>query len=125
MTPHFSAHVYYGKTAGWIKTALGMELGLIPGDFVLDGDPVLPSQKLGRAPLSNFRPISIVAKRLHATWYGGRPQPRGLCVRWGPSPPKFSAHVYYRYCDFVRTWHRRYWFVQVQVVVRYSYAFHF
>jgi len=21
-----------------------------------------------------------------ATWYGGRPQPRGLCVRWGPSP---------------------------------------
>jgi len=20
-----------------------------------------------------------------ATWYGGRPQPRGLCVRWGPS----------------------------------------
>jgi len=37
-----------------------------------------------------------------ATWYGGRPQPRRLCVRWGPSPrpkkgadpPKFSAHVY-------------------------------
>jgi len=22
-----------------------------------------------------------------ATRYGGRPQPRGLCVRWGPSPP--------------------------------------
>jgi len=22
-----------------------------------------------------------------ATWYGGRPQPRRLCVRWGPSPP--------------------------------------
>ena len=21
-----------------------------------------------------------------ATWYGGRPQPRRLCVRWGPSP---------------------------------------
>ena len=21
-----------------------------------------------------------------ATWYGGRRQPRGLCVRWGPSP---------------------------------------
>jgi len=20
------------------------------------------------------------------TWYGGRPQPKGLCVRWGPSP---------------------------------------
>jgi len=23
-----------------------------------------------------------------STWYGGRPQPRGLCVRWGPSPPQ-------------------------------------
>jgi len=22
-----------------------------------------------------------------ATSYGGRPQPRGLCVRWGPGPP--------------------------------------
>jgi len=21
-----------------------------------------------------------------ATWYGGRPKPRLLCVRWGPSP---------------------------------------
>ena len=20
------------------------------------------------------------------TWYGGRPQPRRVCVRWGPSP---------------------------------------
>ena len=39
-----------------------------------------------------------------STWYGGRPQPRGLCVRWGPSP-KFVAHVYYSYCDFVRTLH--------------------
>ena len=37
-----------------------------------------------------------------ATWYLGRPHPRGLCVRWGPSnlpkkgaePPIFG-HVYY------------------------------
>jgi len=28
---------------------LGMEVGLGPGDFVLDGDPALPPQK-GRAP---------------------------------------------------------------------------
>jgi len=25
--------------AGWIKMSLGMEGGLGPGDFVLDGDP--------------------------------------------------------------------------------------
>jgi len=37
-----------------------------------------------------------------AIWYGGRPQPRRLCVRWVPSPlpqkgqslTQFSAHVY-------------------------------
>jgi len=33
-----------------------------------------------------------------------------------PAPPKFSAHVYYSYCDFVRTLHNRYWFAQVQVL---------
>jgi len=40
---------------------LGMEVGLGPGDFVLDGDPA-PPEKKGTAP--NFRPMSIVAKRL-------------------------------------------------------------
>ena len=26
------------------------------------------------------------------TWHGGRPQPKQLCVRWGPSPlPKKTA----------------------------------
>jgi len=37
--PKFSAHVYCGQTAGWIKMVLGMEAGLSPRDFVLDGDP--------------------------------------------------------------------------------------
>ena len=35
----FSAHVYCGQTAGWIKMALGMEVGLRPGHIALDGDP--------------------------------------------------------------------------------------
>jgi len=51
--------------------ALGMEVGLSPGDFVLGGDPA-PSPTRGRSSLANFRPISIVAKRLdasNATWY--------------------------------------------------------
>jgi len=58
-----SAHVYCGQTAGWINMALGMEVSLNPGDFVLDGAQP-PSQKGGGAPFPNFRPISIVAKRL-------------------------------------------------------------
>ena len=48
--------------AGWIKMPLGMEVGLGPGDFVLDGDPAPPHQKGGGAP--NFRPMSIVTKQL-------------------------------------------------------------
>jgi len=60
-----SAHVYCGQIAGWIKMALGMEVGLSPGDFVLDGDPA-PPPKGGGAPLQ-FRPISIVAKRQDAS----------------------------------------------------------
>jgi len=35
--PQFLAHVYCGQTVGWIKMALGMEVGLSPDDFVLDG----------------------------------------------------------------------------------------
>jgi len=56
--------------AEWIKMPLGMELGIGPGDIVLDGDPA-PPQKGGTAP--NFRTMSIVAKRLdgstcHLVW---------------------------------------------------------
>jgi len=40
--------------------------GLSPDDFLLDGDQA-PLPKRGRSPLSNFRPISIVAKRLDAS----------------------------------------------------------
>ena len=31
--------VYCGQTVGWIKMTLGTEVGLGPGDIVLDGDP--------------------------------------------------------------------------------------
>ena len=48
--------------AACIKIPLGMELGLGPGDFVLDGDPVAPSPKGGGPP--NFWPMFIVTKRL-------------------------------------------------------------
>jgi len=49
---------------------LGMRVGLGPGHIVLDGDPGLPPQ-MGSAP--NFRPMSVVAKRLdglrcHLVW---------------------------------------------------------
>jgi len=45
MPPHFSAHFYYGQTAIWIKIPCGMEVGLGPGNIVLDGDPRPPSMQ--------------------------------------------------------------------------------
>jgi len=57
----FSAHFYCGQTAGCIKMPLGIEVGLSPGDFVLDGDPA----PLPMAEPPNFWPTSIVARWLH------------------------------------------------------------
>ena len=41
--------VYCGQTVGWIKMLLGREIGLGPGDIVLDGVPA-PPLKRGTAP---------------------------------------------------------------------------
>jgi len=70
-SPQFLAHVYCGQMAGWIKMAIGMEVGLGPGHIVLDGEPA-PLPKKGTEP-PNFRPMSVVAKRLdglrwHLVW---------------------------------------------------------
>ena len=55
------------RTNGWcIKMPLGMVVGLSPGDFVFDGDPAPPPQKVGEAP-PQFPTKSITAKRLHGS----------------------------------------------------------
>jgi len=69
--PQFSAHICCGQMAGWIKMPLGTEVGLSIGDIVLDGDPAPPPLK-GHSPF-NFRPMSVVVKRLdglrfHLVW---------------------------------------------------------
>jgi len=61
----FLARVHCGQTAGWIKMALGIEVGVGPGHIVLDGDLAPLPKNGGRAP--NFQPIFIVAKRLDAS----------------------------------------------------------
>ena len=67
---------------------LGMKLGLGPGDFVLDGDPAHPSPQMGIFGPCLLGPNGWMDEA--GTWHGGRPQPRRVCVRWGPSlsPPK-------------------------------------
>ena len=63
--PQFSSHFYCGQTAGCVKMPLGMEVGLSPGDFGLNGDQAPYLNRCG-AP-TNFRPTSIVAKQLHGS----------------------------------------------------------
>jgi len=65
--------------AAWIKMPHGREVGLGPGDFVIDGNPA-PLPKRGQSPLPNFRPMSIVVKRLDGSrWH--------LAWRWPWSKP--------------------------------------
>ena len=88
------------------KCHLDGGIGLSPGDFVLDGDPA-PSIRRGRGPFPNFRPISIVPKRLDAsriqdaTWYGGSLSAGDFVLDGDLAPlpkkgqsPQFLAHVY-------------------------------
>jgi len=104
--------VHCGQMVGRIKMKLGMQVGLSPGHIVLDGDPSPPPPKRHSLhPI--FRPYllwpNFGCMDQDATWYGARPQPRRLCVRCGARPTKFLAHVYYSYCDFVRTLHNAQW----------------
>jgi len=46
--PEFSAHVYCGQRARWIRMPLGMKVYLGLGHIVLDGDPAPP--KKGHSP---------------------------------------------------------------------------
>jgi len=90
--PKFSAHFYCGQTVGCIKMPVGMDVGLSPGDFVLVGEPY-PSPKRGQGPQFSARLLWRNGwMDQGATWYGGRPQPRRHCVRWGPSSPSLKGH---------------------------------
>jgi len=62
--PQFLAHVCCGQMAAWIKMPFDMEVGLGPGDCVTWG-PSSPFSTKEAEPLPNFRPMSIVARRLN------------------------------------------------------------
>jgi len=66
-SPQFSANVYCGQMARWIKMLLDRELGLGLSDTVLDGDRAPPNR--GSATPANFWPMRIVAKWLNASVY--------------------------------------------------------
>jgi len=97
--------VYCGQTVGRIEMKLGMQVGLGPGHIVLDGDPAPLPQRGTVPPIFGpypLRPNGCIDQDSpifgpcllwpngwmdqDGTWHGGRPQPRGLCVRCEPSP---------------------------------------
>jgi len=87
--PQFLAHVHCGQTAGLMKMALGIKVGLGPGYIVLDWDQAFFPPKGGGTLSPVFGPFLLWPNSwMHqdATRYGGRPQPRRVCVRWGSSP---------------------------------------
>ena len=63
-SPQFSAYVYCGQTAGWMKMALGTEVELGPGHIVLD--PAPRPRKGHNTP--SFRPMSIVVTVAHLSY---------------------------------------------------------
>jgi len=107
--PQFLAHICCGQMAAWIRTPLGMKLGLGPGDFVLDGEwgprSRLPKKAAEPLPPEIFGPCLLGPNGWmdqDGIWHGGRSQSWRHCVRWGPSSlpkkgaetPQFSAHLY-------------------------------
>jgi len=65
--------VYCGQTAGWIKMPLGTEVGLGPGDIVLDAVP-LSSRERGTEPpyflahVAHTKRMSIVSHDASIVW---------------------------------------------------------
>jgi len=92
--PQFSAHVFCGQTAAWIKIKLRTEVDIGPGHILLDGDPA-PLSKRRRAHPPIFGPCLMWPNGYmdqDETWHGGRPQPWPHCVRCGPSYPAPKGH---------------------------------
>jgi len=52
-SPQFAAHICCGQMTAWIKMPPGLEIGLGPGEFVLDGGPA-PLPKKGAEPPPQF-----------------------------------------------------------------------
>ena len=98
----FSAHVYCGQTAGWIKMPLGREVNLGPGGGVSDGDGVAVHPKKGTAPQFSVHvyygqkagwmktPLGTEVVDLGHIVLDGVP----LSTKGAEQPPLFSAHIY-------------------------------
>jgi len=104
-SPQFSANVYCGQTAEWIKMPRGTEVNLGPGDVVLDG--VAHPPKGAQPP----PPFSVHVYRGQTAGWMKRPLgmevdlvPGHIVLDGDPVPPRkghssplFSTHAYCGY----------------------------
>ena len=61
---------------------LGMQVGLSPGHIALDMETQLPLPKGAQPPIFGQYLLRLNGcMDQDATWYGGAPRPRRLCVR--------------------------------------------
>ena len=108
--PQFSAHGYSGRTAGWIKVALGTEVGLSPVHIVLDGDTA-PLRNKGAEPQFSAHlycgqtarcikmPLGIEVGLIPGDFVLDRDP--ALLPQKGWNPIQFSAYVY---CGQIAAW---------------------
>jgi len=90
----FSAHFYCSQTAGCIKMALGMELGLSLGDCVRWGPRPFPNNRAWSPAI--FGPCLLWPNGWmdqDSTWYGGRTRPGGIVLDGDPAPPLLKGHI--------------------------------
>jgi len=90
----FLAHVYRGRTAGWIKMPLGTEVNLGPGDVVLDG--VAAAHKRSTAPQYS---VHVYCGQT-AGW---KKTPLGTEVDLGPDRERGTAAPSFRPMSIVAT----------------------
>ena len=95
IAPNFRQIFIVTKRLDASRWSLGMEVGLSPGDFVLDGEPA-PTPK-GTEPHPIFGPRLLWPNGCmdqDTTWYGGRPRPTRHRVRCGCSYPQKKGHTH-------------------------------
>jgi len=90
--------VYYSQTVGWIRMPLSTEVGLRPGDTVLDGDPAPPKKGHFSSHVYCGQMDGWI-KNQDDTWYRGRPRPGDIVLDRDPAPtfrggPQFWGHEY-------------------------------
>jgi len=95
--PNFRPMSIVAKGLDGSRLAFVTEVGLGPGHIVLDGNlaPLPIKGGRGTPPIFGlFLLWPIAWMHQDATWYGGRPRPRRLCVRWGGTqlPLEIWAH---------------------------------